>query len=73
MQIKALEAIKHHDGVEGRMLILAEGDVVTVRDEVGAYFCQQGWAEDVAGVCPTGERKPGVVKLTPDQVTQVIG
>jgi hypothetical protein len=73
MQIKLNEAVKHFDKVENRMLILSADDVVTVRDEVGAYFCEMGWAEDVAGKCPSGERKPGVVVLSPAKVEQLMG
>lgn len=35
---------------------LVEGDTITVPDEVGAYWCGLGWAKDVDGKVPTGER-----------------
>lgn len=51
MKIEALEAIKS-DGY-----VLEAEDVKTVPDEVGARWCEAGWARDLAGTVPTGERK----------------
>jgi len=51
MKIEALEAIKS-DGY-----VLDAEDVKTVPDEVGAKWCAAGWAKDVAGLIPAGERR----------------
>lgn len=50
MKIEALENIKSHG------LVLSDGDIVTVDDEVGEAFCAYGWARDVSGDVPTGDR-----------------
>jgi len=34
-----------------------EGDIRTVSQEDGEYFCSNGWAEDVEGKVATGERQ----------------
>lgn len=38
-------------------------DVVTVSDEDGAYFCGNGWAEDMDGKVATAQRTLHEVKL----------
>lgn len=35
---------------------LVDGDTLTVPAEVGRKWCGLGWARDVAGEVPTGER-----------------
>jgi hypothetical protein len=35
---------------------LVDGDILTVPDEVGAAWCGHGWAKDVDGMMPTGQR-----------------
>jgi hypothetical protein len=59
MQIEALEAIKSGN------YLLTEGDRITVPDEVGAHWCEMGWAKDTSGTVPTGERStaPRTVSL----------
>lgn len=57
MEIKVLKLF-----LDGRNRFEA-GEVRVVPDEDGAYFCANGWAEDVAGNVPTGEIKPGTTKL----------
>lgn len=44
---------------------LAEGDVVTVPDEVGKAWCSHGWCRDVDGKVPTGERKVTGAEIQP--------
>lgn len=60
MKIEALESIKA-DGY-----VLDAEDVKTVPDEVGAKWCAHGWAKDIAGVVPTGERKVLNARLVVD-------
>lgn len=36
---------------------LVSGDTLTVPDELGRKWCRLGWATDVDGVVPSGERK----------------
>ena len=50
MQVKLLEAIKH----QGRDF--GVNDVTTVDDSTGAYFCGNGWAEDMDGKVKTAAR-----------------
>lgn len=49
-------------------------DQLTVPDHVGEHWCKHGWAEDLAGAIPTGERIPGPSRIPhpdaqPGQVT----
>ena len=37
--------------------VLSKDDTITVDDKLGGYWCDQGWAEDVDGKHPTGERR----------------
>jgi len=68
MKIEILEKIKHERDV------FEEGDIRTVTDELGAYFCKAGWAKDVDGKVPTSERDIHHVMLAPDNVVhKVIG
>lgn len=57
MKIKILENFK--DGVESYV----KDDVRTVSDESGAYFCGNGWAEDVDGKVETAARSTTEVRL----------
>ena len=52
MKIEILEQRLSSDGYVGE-----KGDRLTVPDEVGAKWCALGWASDLAGVVPTGERR----------------
>lgn len=60
MRIEALETFLH-----GRERFTA-GDIRTVDDELGAYFCKAGWAKDLDGNTPTGDRDTREVILAPD-------
>jgi hypothetical protein len=42
---------------------LGKGDIITVADEVGRSWCENGWAKDVEGKVESGERVPGVREL----------
>lgn len=50
MKIELLETVKH-DGQ-----VFTEGDIRTVDDELGAYFCRAGWSKDVDGKVETAPR-----------------
>ena len=60
MKIEALEAIRSGE------YSLTAGDSITVPDEIGAHWCEMGWAKDTAGEVPTGERSvtPRIVSLS---------
>jgi hypothetical protein len=49
-------AISTKDPETGRLYVQAKGDVITVSDSFGALLCGRGWAKDVDGNVPTGER-----------------
>ena len=67
MRVKVLEdELKVKDRDTGRLYVQAEGDVITVPDALGRAWCERGWAEDVEGDCPTGERKPGAARIAPE-------
>ena len=67
MKIEALETIKS-DGY-----VLDAGDVkANVPDEIGAGWCQAGWAKDLDGVIETGERVVLNAKLVVDSVKHVV-
>lgn len=58
MRVEALERISS-DGY-----VLEKGDILTVRDEVGAVWCAAGWACDTSGALATGERIVMDARLT---------
>ena len=58
--------------VDGKLQQFAEGDIVTVSDEVGNLCCAHGWAKDTAGTVATGARVAGVSKLAPASIKQKI-
>ena len=55
MRVKILEESIKHD-IDGVLQTFEKDDVRGVPDSVGEYFCSMGWAEDVSGNIPTGER-----------------
>ena len=52
MKVKILEDIKH----EGQQF--TKDEQLTVDDALGTYFCNAGWAKDMAGKVKTAERDP---------------
>lgn len=57
MKVEILETrLRSRDPVTGRHYDLEAGDRVTVSDTCGAAWCARGWARDLAGEVPTGER-----------------
>lgn len=64
MKIEMLEKVMH-----GRD-VFESGDVRTVDDDTGAYFCSMGWAKDVDGKVETVARDPKDVRVVPDKVMQ---
>lgn len=67
MRIEAIGAIKSGG------YVVQDGDMVTVPDEIGALWCQCGWARDVAGVVPTGKRRVLNAKLDVDNASANAG
>lgn len=67
MRIELLETVKHERD------IYESGDVRTVPDGVGQYFCAQGWAKDVDGNVATGERDVNAARLAPVSALHVTG
>jgi len=60
MRIEALEKIMH-----GRD-VYEKGDIRTINDETGAYFCSCGWANDMDGKIKTGNRNIHNTVIAPD-------
>ena len=60
MRVEALEKIMH-----GRE-VFEKGDIRTVDNETGAYFCKCGWAKDTEGKIETSKRDNTAVVLAPD-------
>lgn len=58
MRIEVLGNKLKDDGYD-----LVQGDTITVHDAIGARWCGFGWAKDVDGNVPTGERKPGAQRI----------
>lgn len=59
MRIEALEVIKSSG------YVLDAGDVkMNVPDEIGERWVRAGWAKDLDGIIPTGERKVLDARLT---------
>jgi len=52
MKVEILENKLSSDGFFGEL-----GDRFTVPDEVGVKWCSLGWAKDLSGTIPTGDRK----------------
>lgn len=67
MRIEAIDPIRDTDD-DGTFLRLEPGDIKTVGPQFGKYACQMGWARDIEGKVPTGERRTGPVTVTPDKV-----
>lgn len=68
MKIEILEAnLNDMDANTGECHSWVLGDVAEVSDEYGARLCSFGWARDIAGAVPTGERKPGVFFVLPQK------
>ena len=64
MKVEILEErLKAKDRETGQHYTLEKGDRVTVSDECGHSWCAAGWAKDLSGDVPTGERKPGARRL----------
>lgn len=60
MQVKITEAkLNDTDPDTGMQYSLGKGDIVTVPDAQGKRWLSYGWAKDVAGKHPTGERIEG--------------
>ncbi|MGI9202660.1 MAG: hypothetical protein ACR2Q3_01550 [Woeseiaceae bacterium] len=59
--------------VGGKLQTFAEGDQVTVDDDIGHLCVANGWAEDLEGKVKTGERVPGASgEIVPDTIAQKV-
>lgn len=57
MRVEILEEkLSDRDSYNDRHYTLVKGDIQTVSDELGKTWCRRGWAKDVDGKVPTGER-----------------
>ena len=55
MKVEILEeSIKHE--IDGVLVTFEEGEIRSVPDNVGSYFCANGWAKDVDGNVETAAR-----------------
>ena len=66
MKVEFLEKVMHGRGVYDK------GDVATVKDSLGVYFCSLGWAKDTEGNVATGQRRTDHVTIAPDNVANTI-
>lgn len=67
MRIEAIDRIRALDD-DRRDLHMEPGDVKTVGDNFGKLACSMGWAKDVDGIVPTGEKSNRAVQVTPDNL-----
>jgi len=67
MQIEAIDPIRATDD-DGRDIVMQPGDRLTVGENFGKLACEMGWAQDVAGQVPTGEKRTGAVEVSPQNV-----
>lgn len=67
MKIEMLEDVLH-----GRDRFTA-GEVRMVDEQTGALFCGRGWAKDLDGKVPTGERSTTPVGVAPDNASVEVG
>lgn len=58
MHVKILEELIKHE-IDGVLNTFEKDEQRSVPDAVGAYFCKNGWAEDVEGNAETADRDPG--------------
>ena len=54
--------------VDGALKTFTKDDEVTVEDIIGNVCVAQGWADDIAGVVPTGPRIEGAAKVQPNNL-----
>ena len=64
MKVEVLTTFKH----EGSPF--EEGDIRTVADEVGEYFCRAGWTKDLAGKVKTEAPEKGDIVLMVQDINQ---
>jgi hypothetical protein len=64
MKIEAIDRIRATDD-DGRDLHMEAGDVRTVGPNFGKLACSMGWAKDVDGNVPTGEKTNRPVTVSP--------
>lgn len=64
MKVEVLEG-----GIKDAPYFCEPGDIVTIPDDLGKNWCSYGWAKDVDGVVPTGERDSRPKTVTAKTVT----
>jgi len=69
MKIEAIDRIRATDD-DGRDLHMEPGDVRTVGPNFGKLACNMGWAKDIDGAVPTGEKSNRSVTVTPNNLVQ---
>lgn len=66
MKVEVLEEHLRDECIEtGRRYDLEKGDIATVEESLGLYWCRHGWAKDVSGAVETGERIVRGVQVQP--------
>lgn len=56
MKVEIIEEELRHEIPGEGLCIFVKGDVKTVPDKDGEYFCRNGWAIDLDGKCESAER-----------------
>ena len=67
MRIESINNIRATDD-DGSPIHMGPGDIKTVGENFGKLACSMGWARDVDGVVPTGERTTRRVTVTPQNI-----
>lgn len=67
MRIEAIDRIRATDD-DGSAISMESNDVKTVGPNFGALACRMGWAKDVDGNIPTGEKSRDPVVVTAQNV-----
>lgn len=68
MKIEILEVKLSSDGFQGEL-----GDRFTVPDDIGTNWCSYGWARDLSGQVPTGQRTIFGATISPHNIHQNSG
>lgn len=67
MRIEAIDPIRDTDD-DGTDIRMETGDIKTVGPKLGRLACSMGWARDVDGNVPTGQKRTGPVTVTPEKL-----
>ena len=55
MKVQIIESSIKHE-IDGVLVTFEQGDIRTIPDVHGEFFCKNGWAKDVDGNIETAER-----------------